>query len=427
MRLPQLQFHRSFSALAIRLLLIGFALPIAFPMQAGARNPQSTATLTASPSILRFEAVPVGQSQTVLATVTNSGSTSVTITGASSSNAQFITSSLSWPVVLAAGQSVNVSVTFTPTTEGWTGTNNITFSCAAPSPVFDLEVMGTGVHSVALAANPSTLSFPTVLVGQTDTLPVVITNSNSSNVVVTNILSRTSQFAISGPALPVTLAQGQSVTVNVSFTPQSAGTWGGIVAVFPGIVIPLTGTASIVGQLALAPTPLNFGDVTIGKTATQEITLTATGGSVTISSSASGSSQFVLDGASFPFTIAAGASQSFNVVFTPSASGQQSGSLSFVSNASDSNAVESLSGIGTQPSYSVGLNWDSSADVVGYNIYRSSSPSGSFAKINSSLNPSTAYTDGTVASGQTYYYAATSVNSAGVESSRSTPAEAVVP
>jgi fibronectin type 3 domain-containing protein len=37
------------------------------------------------------------------------------------------------------------------------------------------------------------------------------------------------------------------------------------------------------------------------------------------------------------------------------------------------------------------------------------------------VNPSTAYTDSTVISGQTYYYAATSVNSSGQESALSTP------
>jgi hypothetical protein len=294
MRLPQLQLHCSFSALAKKLLLIGFALQMTcvFPMQAGARTPQSTGPLTGSPSIIRFEAVPVGQSQTVLATVTNTTSSSVTITGVSSSSSVFTTSSLSLPAVLAEGQSVNLSITFTPTAEGWTGQNNITFTCAAPNPAFNLEIMGTGVHSVALSANPSTLSFPDVLIGKTATLPVVITNASASSVAVSSILSRTTEFAISGPTLPVTLGQGQSVTVNVTFTPQSAGTWGGLVAVFPGIVIPLTGTASTVGQLVLAPAPLNFGDVTIGKTATQSLTLSATGGSVTVSSAGSGSSQF---------------------------------------------------------------------------------------------------------------------------------------
>jgi hypothetical protein len=429
MRLPQLQFHRSFSALAKKILLIGFALQVAsvFPMQAGASTPQSTTSpLIASPQSLRFEAVTVGQSKTLLATITNSASTSVTITAISSSNSEFTTPNLSLPIILTAGESLNLDVTFTPTAQGWTG-QNVTLTCDAPSPAFQLPVMGAGESSVPLTSNPASLSFPDVVVGKTATLPVVITNTSSSSVTVSDILSRTSEFAISGPSLPLTLAQNQSVTVNITFTPQSAGTWGGSVAIFPALVIPLTGVGTTVGQLALAPAPLSFGDVTIGKSATQSLTLSATGGSVTVSSAASGNSQFVLDGASFPFTIPAGSSQSFNVVFTPSASGQQSGSLSFVSNASDSNAVESLSGVGEQPSYSVGLSWNSSADVVGYNVYRSTSPSGTYAKLNSSPNPTTAYTDTTVASGQTYYYAATSVNSAGVESSRSTPAEAVVP
>jgi fibronectin type 3 domain-containing protein len=58
---------------------------------------------------------------------------------------------------------------------------------------------------------------------------------------------------------------------------------------------------------------------------------------------------------------------------------------------------------------------------VGYNVYRSTGSSGSYAKVNSALDPNTAYTDNTVASGATYYYEATAVNSSGQESARSTP------
>jgi fibronectin type 3 domain-containing protein len=44
------------------------------------------------------------------------------------------------------------------------------------------------------------------------------------------------------------------------------------------------------------------------------------------------------------------------------------------------------------------------------------------------VNSNIAYTDSTVVSGQSYYYAATSVNSSGQESTPSTPpVEAVVP
>ncbi|MGB8862537.1 MAG: hypothetical protein WCC71_00480, partial [Candidatus Sulfotelmatobacter sp.] len=66
-------------------------------------------------------------------------------------------------------------------------------------------------------------------------------------------------------------------------------------------------------------------------------------------------------------------------------------------------------------------SWNPSSDVTGYNLYRSTAANGKFLKINSSVNPNTAYTDTTVVSGQTYYYAATSVSSSGQESSLSTP------
>jgi hypothetical protein len=395
-----------------------------FPAQAVA----STQPLTSSPSMLRFGSVDLGKSESLLITLTNTSPTSVTITDISSSNSAFSTSKLSMPMVVPAGQSVDVNVIFTPTTSGWTS-ENIRFISDAPAPALALQVMGTGTTSTALSANPPILSFTQVAVGAKATLPVVITNDRTWDVTIPSILSTNGEFSVTGANLPLTLSQGQSITVDVTFAPQSSGTVGGSIFVSPGLVVPLSGTSTAdAAQLVLSPAPLNFGDVTVGKTATQSLTLSATGGNVTVSSASSGNSQFVLDGASFPFTIAAGQSQSFNVAFTPQNSGVQSSSLSFTSNASDSQAVEALSGTGTVDSYSVNLYWNPSTDVTGYNVYRSTASNGKYSKINSNLDPTTAYTDNTVASGQTYYYAATSVNSNGQESSPSTPpVEAAIP
>jgi hypothetical protein len=78
--------------------------------------------------------------------------------------------------------------------------------------------------------------------------------------------------------------------------------------------------------------------------------------------------------------------------------------------------------------HSVDLSWNaSSTSVAGYNIYRGSQSSGPFTKLNSSLDTATAYTDANVVSGQTYYYAATSVDSNGVESGYSNIAQATIP
>jgi hypothetical protein len=426
MRLPQ-SILRHFSVRPVHFLAIGIAIVFLgiVPMNASATSPQ----LACTPSSLRFRAVVTGQTETLLVTVTNNGATSVTITNVTSSNPAFVESSVSLPLVLPAGQSLDLRVSFTPTALGSTG-GTIQFSSNASNPTLQLELGGAGVSSETLTARPATVSFGQVAIGSSSTVPIVLTNDRSWNVTLSSAVQISgSGFSVSGPTLPVTLASGQSVTVNVTFKPQSAGLVGGSVLLSgPPLAIPLTGTGTSTGQLGIAPAPVNFGNVPVGTMETQPLVMSATGGSVTVSSAGSSSSQFVLNGASFPFTIPAGQSLSFNVAFTPQSSGTVSGTLTFLSNASNSQAIESLTGVGTATPYSVNLFWNSAADVVGYNVYRSTAANGTYSKINSSLNTNTAYTDTAVASGQTYYYAATSVNSVGQESPRSTPSvQAVVP
>jgi hypothetical protein len=425
MRLPQ-SIQRSLSVYTVHILTIGMAIALMgmVPLSASAATPQ----LAYSPTDLRFGAIIVGQSDTLLVTVTNNGTTTVTVSEITGSNPEFAYSSLSLPLTLVAGQSVNLTVTFTPTAPVFTD-GTITFSSNASNPHFAIPVRGTGVTSEAVTAIPAALSFGSVALGSSSTVPVVLKNDRPFKLTLSALQTKGAGYSTSGPTMPLTLAAGQSVTVNVTFTPQAAGATGG--SVFVGgatLAIPLTGTGTAPGQLVIAPAPLSFGDVAVGTTATLPITMTASGGSLTVSSAASSSSQFVLDGASFPFTIPAGQSVSFNVGFTPQTSGTLSGALSFVSNASNPQALESLSGIGTVTTYSVNLYWNTSSDVAGYNVYRSSTPTGTYAKINSTLDPNTAYTDTTVVAGQTYYYAATSVSSGGQESTKSTPpVQAAVP
>ena len=322
-----------------------------------------------------FGHVVVGQTETLLVTVTNTGQTSVTVSGITVSNSEFNVSDLSLPLVLLAGQSVDVSVSFTPTALGWTG-GTIKFSSNASNATLTLEVAGAGVSSEAVTASPSTVSFGQVAIGASSTRPIVLTNARTWNVTLSALQTAGSEFSISGATSPLTLGGGKSVTLNVTFVPKSAGTTGGSLFV-PGLAlaVPLvgTGTTAAAGQLTITPASLNFGSVPDGTTETQSISLSAVGSNVTISSSASSSSQFVLNGASFPQTIPAGQSVSFNVAFTPKSSGTVSGSLSFTSNASKaSGTLESLTGIGTAngtaTQYSVNLSWNASSDVMGYNI-----------------------------------------------------------
>jgi fibronectin type 3 domain-containing protein len=83
----------------------------------------------------------------------------------------------------------------------------------------------------------------------------------------------------------------------------------------------------------------------------------------------------------------------------------------------------------TQPiAHSVNLSWvASNSPVAGYNVYRGPQANGPFTKINPTLETATVYTDGSVASGQTYYYATTAVDSTGTESGYSNVAQATIP
>jgi hypothetical protein len=427
MRLPQSSI-RPLSVHPVHFLTVGMALLLLALAPVGASA--TVAQLTSSPSSLRFGAIDVGQSETLLMALTNNGQTSVTLTEITVNNSEFVTSTLSLPLVLQAGESVDLTVGFTPTAAEWTG-GTIKVSSNASNSTLSIDLGGSGVRSESVTASPSLLSFGDVAIGANSSLPLVLTNAKSRNVTLSGVQTTNGEFSVNGPAFPLTLGAGQSVAVTVTFAPQSAGGAGGSVFVYgPALSIPLTGTGTgtTAGQLIIAPSPLSFGDVAVGSTQTQSLTLSASGATVIVSSASSNNSQFILDGASFPLTIASGQSLSFNVAFTPQSSGIESGSLSFVSNASNSNAIESLTGTGTATQYSVNLNWNSTQDVVGYNVYRSSSANGTYSKLNSTLQANTAYTDNSVASGKTYFYAATSVNSAGQESARSTPpVEAVIP
>jgi hypothetical protein len=83
----------------------------------------------------------------------------------------------------------------------------------------------------------------------------------------------------------------------------------------------------------------------------------------------------------------------------------------------------------TASSHSVTVTWVASItpNVAGYNLYRTDSSSGNYSKVNSSMIGGTSYTDTTVQAGQTYYYAATAIDSSNDESAFSTSVTASVP
>jgi hypothetical protein len=405
-----------------------FFVVAALPFIAGLQAASAANQLSFNPSGLRFGEVVLGHNAILAASITNNGSTSITLSTMSVNGTTFSVSGLTVPVTLNAGQSATFSVTFNPTTNGL-ATGSIRFNGNAAN----LNVRGFGVSSQSLTSNPPNLAFGNVQAGSTKALFVTLTNSEASSITISQ-QSTSSGFTTSGLSLPLTLAGGQSFTFSVVFSPSSAGAvtgifdgWNGKSGVFIGI--PLTGTGTAAGQLTVSPPSINFGNVTVGQSANQTGTLSASGASVRVSSAASNSSEFTFSGLTMPVTIASGQSVAYTTTFAPQSSGSASATLSFTSNASDPSTSESLTGTGVPAQQnSVSLSWNASTSpVAGYNVYRGSKSGGPYSKINSGLDASTSYTDSSVAAGQTYYYVTTAVNSEGKESGYSNQAQAVVP
>jgi len=284
-----------------------------------------------------------------------------------------------------------------------------------------------------LSGAPAALAYGDVELGQTKTLVTKLTNGGSSAITVTSAGTNNGQFATSGLKLPKVIAAGATLNVSVIFTPSKTGSDDATLKIVssaknPTVTIALSGTGTAAkAKLAITPGTLNFGSVAVGTTSTLTVGLTASGGSVDLSSIKSNSSAFAAPGVQLPLTIPNGKEMLVNVTFTPKKDGSASGTMTFTSDASDSPTSESLSGTGTAPY--VSLTWiaSQSPDIVGYNIYRSNTKGGVGTKINSTLDRHTDYDDSTVVSGKTYYYSSTAVNSSGQESRQSEQAKAVVP
>jgi hypothetical protein len=295
----------------------------------------------------------------------------------------------------------------------------------------------SGTNPASLTLNSSSLDFGNVAVGSSKSNTISLTNSAAAggpSITVSQITVSGTGYTDSTPTLPLTLAAGQSASMTVTFSPTTAGAQSGTLSVTVSganapISVPLTGSGLASGQLGVSPSTMNFGNVTVGSSQNQAGTLTAGSSDVNVSTASWNGLGYSLSGITFPTTVKAGTSAPFTVTFTPQAIGSSSGQVSFVSDATNSPTVVTLTGSGTQATqHSVRLSWNASTSVVsGYNIYRGTSSGGQYTLLNTSLVSGLSFTDSNVQSGTTYYYAATAVDSSNVESGYSNVATAVIP
>lgn len=282
-----------------------------------------------------------------------------------------------------------------------------------------------------LSTNPSSLSFGSVPVGSSTSQTITLNAAGAAGVNITQATSSNNSYSLLGATLPLNIAAGQSATIQVQFSPQTTGTIGATLSIVSNAsnsptTISLTGTGTAPSyQLTPNPASISFGDVVAGSNASQDVRLTNTGNSdVTISQVTVSGSGYATTGVTGGEILAPGQSVTLTVIFAPTATGSFAGSIAVASNAANSPLLISLSG----GSHSVSLSWVASTSAIaGYYVYRGNASGGPYVKMNSSPIGATTFTDTAVASGQTYYYVVTAVDSNGVESIHSNEASATIP
>jgi hypothetical protein len=213
---------------------------------------------------------------------------------------------------------------------------------------------GTAPHA-AIQVTPSSLNLGSVVVGKKVSQIVSVANTGNISVNISQANLSSSQFSVSGLAMPLSLSVGQSSSFQISFNATSAGN---VTATFTvqtdtGVSseqVALTGTATAVPQqISVNPAALNLGSVTVGTTAKGTVTLSNLGGSnLTISLISVSGGPFSVSGITTPSTIAPGGSASLNVAYSPTAAGSSSGGVIITSDDPQKpTSVISLSGTGT--------------------------------------------------------------------------------
>jgi hypothetical protein len=395
--------------------------------------------LTASATSLSFGNVTVNSAATETITFKSTGTAPVTVNGAGISGTGYAVSGSTFPVSLNPGSSLTLQVTFDPKTAG-ASAGTLTISSNANAITVGLSGTGVATPVPQLTVSATSLSFGNVTVNSTATETVTLKSTGTGPVTLSGVSVSGSGFSTAAIALPLKLNPGQTLNLQITFTPTVSGAATGSLVVTSDSSPNATATVSLSGTgasasnpvLTISATSLNFGSIAIQSSATQVLTLTSTGNApVTISKASITGSGFTISGLTFPVTLNPTIAVKLTVVFTPVAVGTSTGQLTITSNStSGSTAFVSLSGTATSAQHSVNLSWsaplNSPAPVSGYRVYRADG-NGSFTPLNASLLAQTSYADHSVQSGMAYTYYVTSVDAADVESSPSNQISVTIP
>ncbi|MEP7344992.1 MAG: choice-of-anchor D domain-containing protein [Gemmatimonadaceae bacterium] len=306
-------------------------------------NGLSFGTVCAGPEYLTLQIFNVGTADLVITSVQRlMGSTGVSVLPSPGT-----------PLVLAAGEEIDFTIQFTPTTTGSLETATIRIISNDPgAPILDLAATGTGGVPALEIAIPDSGDFGNVCLGSFVDRELVVNNRGPCPLRVNGITSSSPVFIPPGVTFyPLVVSAGGSVALPIRFQPAGLGPASASLTITsndPGgpKTVRVSGNAPAPRLSISIANGGDFGDSCVGSFVDEPLLLSNSGRCpLTITGISSDAPEFLAPGVhTYPLVIAAGSSAQVQIRFQPTSFGPKSATLTVTSDDPGGPVTLALSG-----------------------------------------------------------------------------------
>ncbi len=265
--------------------------PVATVSLNGTGTPEPAPQISVTPNALAYGEMQEGRRRKLTLTVRNPGTATLRLTDLVLDGAAFrLAEAYDLPIRIRTQGAVRLDVVYEPNAPGSdTGTLRIVNnSPATPEVVVALSGYAIPEPKPRIEVEPGSLAFSDVQIGSRRRLPIRIRNTGAAPLNVTELRvdgGPSDTFILADNPAPVTVVEGGSIRLFVSFAPVSEGSVTGTFYAesdadnSDGIRVPLSGKGlpEPLPQIDVNPEIVEFPEVEIGASRVERITIRNTG------------------------------------------------------------------------------------------------------------------------------------------------------
>lgn len=291
------------------------------------------AVVRVEPPVVDFGTVGIGMTVSKAVLVQNTGTMPISVSSiAARGSAELVAqASRGLPVIVEGNSSVAITLEYTPASAATLQGELVVRTTDAAVPEATVRVVGRGAGPLFLV-QPASLSFGVERRPDTYRRALLLLNAGSADVMVQALELAGDGYALRAPpGLPVRLGSGQSLVLDVTFSPTEVREYLGTLTIrtddvgAPEVVVPLSGgLADRLCELDLSASRMNFGLMPIGFSREKRLTVSNAGTDPCVLTSAAFRApvdpSIALDAAAspvFPRTLARGESMELVFTYTP--------------------------------------------------------------------------------------------------------------